>query len=450
MDVSNFHFYLQHPIPKKRAKGKEAASDGGTQTKRRPPNLSAAMTERLCELFKFSEQGFTEPMLDSWLVRGQQDWDRLNECFDIRPLLIIDSTESISRFNLIQSKETFGLQLYEPNESAPGIKPDADLEAEAQTGSNSYMYQFALVKVVVGETWRAILIRATGFKLQSFMPEFWANQFSDRTVFQYQKRHQLFHIQQALAEPPVEAQSGGSPEMNSEGPPLPIDLKQRRKKHGEVSEDYFYIHLPPSAKNTWHAPNASNLDLDRFIKERCYPIIQERLEKRFDVERVEKGDKGVPKNILLGRPERLRRYAQIIRSMFSLTVDPLNHLGGTTKDHSGHPAEVEVACVFEEDSDLIMRGAVARQPGDAVVEYLIVLREYKNGLVELVYNGPREELSPVRRNAYFNTNNLPSGLITERVRAATQNRNIDWYTISLTDLRIAYKQLHTDASLLSA
>lgn len=448
MDVSNFHSYLQHPTPKSKPQsnesslGEEKAQVGESppvndklQKRRSALKLSESMKKRLCELFKFSETGFTEPMLDSWLVRSDEDWERLSKCFDIYPLLIIDSTESITRLNLVKAEQRFGLQLYKPKEAEPDTLADGTETTETNTSQSkrksddaSYMYQFALVKVVVGETWRAVLVRMTGLKLQKHFPQFWAASDSERAVFHYPKRQQLFHLQHSL--------DG----INSNG--------SHGNKNSELSFTQYTASSPP--REGWHAPQSSNPVLNIFIKQNCYPIIQERLEKRFDVERPGKIEPGTPKHVLLNRSARLRRYAQIVRTMFSLDIDPLNHLGGSIMLLGEQRAEVEVGCVFEEDHSLIMRERVHRRPDTKVIEYLIVLREYKNGIIELVYNGPRDALiRHSSRSIYFDKKPQPVELITKRVRQECKDEDIQWREVSLTELRLAHKHLPIEAHLQS-
>lgn len=404
IDLGNFHLYIQN-------EKRPEKSDTQAKSSRRKEalRLSASMVERLCSLHSLNEEGFTESLFDSWLVRNQADWERLNGCFEITPLLAIDSTSAINRLSLLESKVSHGLQLYGRMHPEQDLDQFSEPETSTDTASikkenPSYLYQFLLAKVLAGQTWRAVLIRMTGVKLESLNREFWENPQSDRTVYHYQRRQNLFHIQQSI---------------------------DAFKPRGDTQY------------------SSTGWELSEFIRAQCYPIIKEHLDKRFDSEKQEDPDTGVQKLVLLGRPQRLRRYAQMIRQMYSLTPDRMNHLGATAM--LGHQKiEVEVGCVFEEDASLMFRAPVRRKKGSAGEEHIVVVREHKNGLVEIVYNGPREYLLQFALGAQYSESDV-SELTTQRVLHDINNeaepQGIRWLEISLDDLRKAFKIIPLSYSL---
>lgn len=404
MDLANFHLYTQHP----KSREEIAAS---TSTRRKATlRLSATMVERLCALFKFGPDGFTEPMLDSWLVRNVEDWERLNQCFQITPLLAIDTSAAKKALGTIEITPRHGLNLIKQVQPPAGEMPSKDvakldIEKDHTERNKNYLYQFLLAKVVVDNTWRAVLIRMTGTKLQDLLPAFWNDPKSDLAFYHYPKRQNLFQVQAHL-------------------------------QTGIVSH---VIHQDQSPDN-----------VSEMIRRFCYPIIQEHIDKRFDAERQDDPDTGAQKLVLLGRPERLRRYAQLIRQMFDLTPDRMNSLGGTAT-LGMDKAEVEVGCVFEEESSLIFREPITRKPGATALEYIVVLREHKNGIVEIAYNGPREYLLRRSKEIWPKSENDVSMLVTKRVLHDSQRdltlQRIDWHSITLSDLRETNKDVSTTGGL---
>ena len=96
IDLGNFNLYLQHD----KSKSPKPLAATSSRRKRTLP-LSSAMVSSLSKLHQLDKNGFTHPMLDSWLVKTDADWHRLNACFEITPLLAVDSNASIARLGLV-------------------------------------------------------------------------------------------------------------------------------------------------------------------------------------------------------------------------------------------------------------------------------------------------------------------------------------------------------------
>lgn len=397
MDLANFHSYIQHD------KSKSPKAQASTSSRRKTAlRLSPKMVERLAELHQLNASGFTAPLLDSWLVKSEVDWRRINSCFEITPLLAIDSTASIGRLGLVEAESVCDLQLYRFSKTAAQEAQDFDKPSAEHKTNPAYLSQFVLAKVVAGNTWRAVLVRMTGLKLESLLNKFWKDPETQRGVYHYQRRQQLFHIQQVIK----------SFEMRTSG--------RFSNKDSELSD---------------------------FIRAQCYPVIRVHIDQRFDTEDQIDSETGLTtRSVLLGRPERLQRYSQMIRKMFGLTPDRMNHLGGTID--KGHiKAEVEVGCVFEEQSELVFRDAIERKPNAHVLELLVVLREHKNGLVEIAYNGPRTALRQYASRSIAELDTSPY-LITDRVRHdSVDSASIELLSIALRDLRQLFKNLPEDESI---
>jgi hypothetical protein len=367
------------------------------------------MVSSLSKLHQLDKNGFTHPMLDSWLVKTDADWHRLNACFEITPLLAVDSNASIARLGLVHEYGSKGgVTLYSLAQSDADQQSGGDgvthLEAVSKNATTqSALSQFLLAKVVAGQTWRAVVIRMTGIKLQSLMPEFWLSPTTERLIYKNQRQHQLFYVQR---------------DINA----FTIKKTERFDTSGE--------------------------ELSEFIRKECYPIINEHITQRFDAENQIDTETGVTKRaVLLGRPERLRRYAQLIRKLFKLSPDRLNHLGGSISVRN-QKIEVETGCVFEDQDELVFRAPVDRKQGVQVTEQLIVLREHKNGLIEIAFNGPRNAL--LKHVQYSHQVSEDSQhLITDRVRLdiSDANGSLELLSISTTDVRRAYKSLPESESL---